>query len=278
MAKSNNSNLLLANLVYNNLITYIMNYINGINIYQSLNELQALLQNPLRLGFLLKYYGFSEKILSLPAHRLNLENIAKIILKTIMNYDFKISDYEFKRKQFIKLKLGSPLACLLIIELNHDCNTYKFSKYMPSSSGQLQKTIEMAGYGVLIDITDYSENITKNTYPHSNSDSNIYISKRTLINLDVNGFAISYAFKDFQNNHIKTVFREKDQIQLNNGDIFEWNGNPLYLNSEKCTKNEINQNTNLTLLRNPEAIQFYEDIFGKERIQKVFEEFENPFL
>ena len=271
MAKSNNSNLLLANLVYNNLISYIMNYINGINIYQNLNELQSLLQNPIRLGFLLKYYGFSERILALPAHRLNLENIAKIILTAMIDYDFKISDYEFEHKQFIKLKLGSPLACLFKIEFNHDCNTYKFSKYIPSSSGQLLKTLEISGSGVLIDITDYSENIT-------NLESNISISKRTLIILDVNGLAISYAFKDYQNNHIKTVFREKDQVHLNNGDRINWNGDPLYLNSEKYTKNEISQNINLTLLRNPEAIQFYENIFGEELIQKIFDEFGCPFL
>ena len=278
MSKSNNNNLFLANLVYNNLITYIMNYINGINIYQSLNELQVLLQNPIRLGFLLKYYGFSKKILSLPAHRLNLENIAKIILTAIINYDFKISDYEFERKQFIKLKLGSPLACLLIIEFNHDCDTYKFSKYIPSSSGQLLKTLEISGSGALIDIKDYSENIPKCTYPNSNLESTIYIIKRTLIILDVNGLAISYAYKDFQNNHIRTAFRKKDQIQLNNGDIFMWNGDPLYLNFTETPISETDENINLTLLRNPESLEYYEIIFGEERIQKIYEECKEPFI
>ena len=70
-------------LVHNTLITLINSIIHGKNRYQCIKDLKELFNDPIRLGYLLRYYGVSEELLSSPAHRQNLEEIAQICFKTL---------------------------------------------------------------------------------------------------------------------------------------------------------------------------------------------------
>ena len=134
-------------LVHNTLITLINNIIHGKNRNPCIKALKELFNDPIRLGYLLRYYGISEELLSSPAHRQNLEEIAQICLKTLIDNDFNIIDFNVIPDKKIVIELGSPsfLAAKLNIEIL-DNSSYKFTTFSQLPSRITHSTdIEIAG-------------------------------------------------------------------------------------------------------------------------------------
>ena len=257
-------------LVHNTLITLINTIIHGKNRNQCIKDLKELFNDPIRLGYLLRYYGISEELLSSPAHRQNLEEIAQICLKTLIDNDFNIIDFNVIPDKKIVIELGSPnfLAAKLNIEIL-DNSSYKFTTFSQLPSRITHSTdIEIAGNkNKILHLK------TTNTI-HSSGD--IFSQKVDIVTktdqagmvLDNNGFAQQYIVK--MPNGTKSKLTLKDGMI--NGTI-PWNGNPLHLNFEECTDEDLYKNISSTIKRNPSASQYYIDTFGEDRVTSLLEQF-----
>ena len=64
----------------------------------------------------------------------------------------------------------------------------------------------------------------------------------------------------------------KIKIIKKNGEVLDpvkWDGNPLYLNQEKSSGNDIATNILFTLIRCPQSVKFYEQVYGEEKIEQI---------
>ena len=256
---------LLVAVAHDLFLTCLMDCIKNPNNTGRINDLKNIFNNPNNIKLLLMYYGLSENVLSCPAHRLALEEIAQTCLDTIIDSDFAIIDVtRLKQKddRVIRIEIGSRrfLSDKLELRFKND-GYYSFLKYSYRNS-----------------LLDYEDLLISGTagriYSKMKFDNNT--TKQSIIGLNKYGFAVRELSEEDSNKEKKTTALKlcNSTIQIgestNNGVNWDsdqdvkWSGNPLHLNSENCTGDDRTKNIMLTIKRNPNSIQFYKNIFGEK--------------
>ena len=250
---SNIKNDLLSYLVHDKLVSSIKNCIKKTYYEHNLRELYNIFSDYNRLNALLGYYGIGEKTLSSPVHRQELEKIAFMCLNTLIDTHFDIVDINYYGTA-IKIEFGSPrfVTDSLTIDVKED-GSYRFVKISNFLKDKLDtKTIEING----------SDNkIVEIISPR----------KRSIIKLNDSGFAIGQIYTSDGTNIHKLQF-SKGYIIKDDDDTFKWNGNPLNLNSEEPSEDEIIKNVTSTIVQNPESLKYYVETLDEKTISNVLSE------
>lgn len=243
------------------------NFITALNQHDTA-ELTKFIRIPERLYFILLHLGIPKDLLHIPAYRQLLEEVLCHALNTIIESNCAIAGINNNNSNFFKVEIGSPMFVTDSFSLSKKEHTYEICQHSfhNGTKSESSKTISLDVLKNQILIKEHSSESIQD--PNDFFKNQIKKSSNlTGIQLDSNGFAITYAKKT--NGHIVSMFERNGRIITNNNNKVPWNGNPLYLNSEKSDSKTSIDNIARTIRRCPDSKDYYISVFGKEIIDEI---------
>lgn len=221
-------------------------------------EISDFMNNPKTLLSFLHALGASEEMLCMPAHRETLEDCLKSIISSTLN---AIRDGETGLKvEYLENGLMTHTESLkyeetYALQIGQDYYTFDVARNVGEISKGIMASVKNGGYiASRIQNRNFCETSVVTKY----------------LNLDEAGFVISQAIQE--NGKEKSKIMKRDGMRIFVDDDkkgFAWNGSPSELNEQKASVKEFQRNMCQTISKYPETKEYYENIVGKDVVDKV---------